>query len=253
MTHHCPITGRMFARLLATAVVSLAVTPAMAQVQLPLTDKYFPLDQTVQPGKAGRWSVQTRRDPALERGWFQPIRVELPGSAEVTFYSGNSEGVATLPAPASAALLVGRVYRLKVSNIADFPGLDLYPTVELLDRLHPPEGKASYYPIPLTITAEEIEAVLQGRLVTKIVYLEQPTSAYVGPSADRIRNLRVDPRVNALAAADQHGRPMAIVRVGGRIPTAQDEDSGFYGAGFPVKFPQTMPKKKPAARKPQAS
>lgn len=245
----CRISGRIFAGLLATALLSVAARPAAAQVQVPRSGKYFPLDQTVQPGKAGMWSVLTRRDPVLERGYFQPIRVEVPGTAKVTFYAGSPEEIASAPAPASAAFLVGRLYRLKISNIAEFPGLELFPTVELLDRLHPPAGKASNYPIPLTITEEEIESVLQGRLVTKVVYLEQPTTAYVGPSADRIRNLRADPHSNALAIADQHGRPMAIVRIGGRVPVTHGEDDAFYGSGAPVKFPADTPFK-PAAVKP---
>lgn len=206
-----------------------------AQVQAPFSGKYFPLDHTAPPGQAGLWSLQATRDAELKRGYFQPVRVELPTAGRVTFYAGSGEQTLSAPAPASAALLVGHLYRFKLSELEGYPGLVLYPTVELLDRLHPPAGKASLYPIPLTLTDEEILAVGEGRLVTKIVYIEQPHTAYVGATPDAVRNLRASARENMLAIADQHGRPVAILRVGGRVAAPHGEDRSFYGSGAPVK------------------
>lgn len=238
-------SGRLAASLL-TGMMAAGVFlsgSAQAQVQIPFTKKYFPLDHTVPPGKAGAWMLQTRPDLARDRGYFQPVRVELPEAAKVTFYAGSPDPALSLPSPASAALLVGRCYRLKISEITGFPGVELYPTIELLDRLHPPSGKGANYPIPVTLAAEEINAVLEGRLVTKVVYLEQPDSAYVGPAGEAVRNLRADPRQNALAIADQHGRPVAIIRIGGRVaaPQGRVEDPDFYGSGAPVRQIQVHP------------
>lgn len=239
-------TGRLLASVLTSMLVAGGVIAetAEAQVQVPFAKRYYPLDQTVPPGKAGHWSAH--RDPTLLRGYFQPVQVELPQAAKVTFFAGIPEQTVEQPSPASAALLVGPWYRLKVSDITGYPGVVLYPTVELLDRLHPPAGKAAHYPIPVTISDEEINAVLQGRLVTKFVYLEQPSTAYVGPSPEKVRNRIGNPRENAIAIADHHGRPMAIVRIGGRVaaPGGHGEDPGFYGVGAPVKKVPAPPPEK---------
>src|SRR4029077_13133437 len=132
---------------------------------------------------------------------------------EVAFYTGPECRATALAAPAVVGLRGGSTYRLKISNLADFPGVELYPTLELLDRLHPPRGREIDFAIPITLTAEEIESALDGRLVTKVIYLEQPDRAAPvrNATADRVRLVR--PKDNALAIADEAGRPMVIVRL----------------------------------------
>ena len=131
---------------------------------------------------------------------------------------------------------VSSIYRLRISDLADFPGVELYPTVELLDRLHPPRGREIEFAIPIALTAQEIGFALQGRLVTKVIYLEQPDRAAPVRNANAARTRVADPRDNALAAADEAGRPMVIVRLGGRLPDAAAPEPGFYGTGAPVQL-----------------
>jgi hypothetical protein len=204
-----------------------------ARAQSTATGRYFPLDQTTPPGVAGQWAgVQRGFVPAI-----QPVRVELEGQGgQVSFYSGPDGQATTLEAPAVAGLCIGQVYRLKISDLPDFPGVELYPTVELVDRLHPPRGREVEFAIPIIVTAEEIAAALDGRLVTKVIYLEQPGGEFrfAGPTANRIKRAR--PWDNALAVADEAGRPLAILRLGGRVPDAAVPEPGFFGSGAPVQF-----------------
>jgi hypothetical protein len=208
-----------------------AATPVFAQSTA--RGRYFPLNQTTPPGVAGQWStIQPGFAPV-----FQPVRIELGAQGgKVTFFAGRDNQTATLAAPANAGLRVGSIYRLKISDLADFPGVELYPTVEMLDRLHPPRGREIEFAIPIILTAEEIAWALEGRLVTKVVYLEQPDRAAPIYSATAARTRLAQPRDNALAIADEAGRPMAIVRVGGRLPDAAAPEPGFFGTGAPVQF-----------------
>ncbi len=168
---------------------------------------------------------------------MQPVRVDIAGQKGlVSFYTGFDATATALAAPATAALRVGSIYRLKISDLADFPGVELYPTVELIDRLHPPRGREIEFAVPITLTAEEISSALEGRLVTKVIYLEQPDRAAPVGNATAARTLAVQPRENALAVADEAGRPMVIVRLGGRLPDAGAMETGFYGNGAPVQF-----------------
>lgn len=231
---HRPLTRTT--RLLAGALC-FAATVAFAQN--PPTNRYYPLDQSSVPGVAGQWSTAGRKN--LRPGW-QIIRVDLPNDAgQVEFYSPTEAKPVTKAAPASAAVVVGGVYRFKISQLPDFPGVELYPTVELLDRLHPPRGRETEFPMPVEFTRDEIRLALEGRLITKVLYLEQPNRAAPARNAQADRTLIVGPTENALALADREGRPMAIVRLGGRVPFEGAADPGFYGNGAPIRFEEIAP------------
>lgn len=226
--HPTARTIRLAASLMAT-MIAASGTRAVSQ------DRYYLLNQTAPTGMAGSWAVATY--PGIGN-YFQPVRVDVPEAGQVTFFSTGGQATPAQPSPANAALQVGRVYRVKISDLPDFPGVEFYPTVELLDRLHPPPGKATRYPVPISFTLEELDQVAQGRLVTKIVYVEQPDRASPIDSTRQTLSQTLSPRDNALATADQLGRPIAIVRLGSRVPDLQQPDPSFFGSGAPVMVPQ---------------
>ncbi|MSR56595.1 MAG: hypothetical protein EXS05_02845 [Planctomycetaceae bacterium] len=193
------------------------------------------MDQTTAPGVAGQWSTAGRRNVCHK---LQPIRIELPDHAgAVSIYTDASGTEEVLGSPADAAIQVGAVYRLKLSDLPDFPGVELYPTIELLDRLHPPRGREAEFPVPVTFSEQEIRLAIDGRMITKVVYLEQPDRASPSRNTMADRTRIADPRENVLALADEAGRPIAIVRLGSRTPDPQQPDPGFFGMGAPVQLP----------------
>jgi len=202
---------------------------------------YQPLNQLTPPGTAGYWAGALGR--ASDR-FFQPIHVQLPSTGIVTFYDGTAQRPVSLSTPALAGVAVGRIYRLRISDMPEYPGIELYPSIEILDRLHPPPGKKYDFPVPVQLTAEEIDLALQGRLVTKVMYLEQPQLA--SPQPIEVRT--VPSHRNLLADADRLGRPMLIIRVGGRLPDPQGDDPGFFGTGARVSLPANQPAARPMSR-----
>ena len=86
---------------------------------------------------------------------------------------------------------VGYLFRVRVSDMPEFPGQSLYPSIEVIDRLHPPRGKVDKFPIPVELSADEIRLALSGRMITKVVYLEQPQLAI--PRRDRCRRQPYSP------------------------------------------------------------
>jgi hypothetical protein len=129
-------------------------------------------------------------------------------------------------------LRIGAVYRLTVTNIPNRPGLEIFPTVELIDRLYPPPGLALRYPIPIELTLEELELASRGAFVTRVIYIEDPYQAL--PVRYNRGNeqpwMEAPPAEDPLVTADRFGRPVAILRIGGRVPS----DSG---AGAPSSAP----------------
>jgi hypothetical protein len=208
--------------------------PATTYAQTKSRGRYFPLDQTAPPGTAAKWA-------GVQRGFcpvMQPVRVDLPEGGLVSFYSTPGGDHTPVAAGSIVGLQVGSIYRLKISDLPGTSGVELYPTIELIDRLHPPRGRELEFPIPIVLTAEEISLALEGRLITKVVYLEQPDRADPIRTTDAARSQFAHPRENVLALADEAGRPMAIVRLGGREPDAGAINSGFYGTGAPVQVLQ---------------
>jgi len=192
-----------------------------ASAQLPQRT-VFPLDHRAPAGKAAHWNVLAR--PSIF-GYPQPVRISVPGAARVTFFDGvHPEGV-TVDAPGQARLPVGFAYRVRISELAGHPGVELYPTIEVLDRLHPPAEQIDEYPIPVDLTEEEIEAVLSDRMVTKVVYLERQDLPRPPYRRAAVSLSEVAATANLLESAGSMGRPMAIVRFGGRTLTAEERSA----------------------------
>ncbi|WP_417848120.1 hypothetical protein [Thalassoglobus sp.] len=197
-------------------------------------DRHFPLNHRQPTGMAGRWSLLTHPQKA---GVLQPVEIQLPSAGHVTYFQGSPQNAVLTQSPSNVGMMVGHTYRVRISGMPEFPGAELYPTVEVLDRLHAPDGLAKSYPIPVEITADEIEIVLQDRMVTKVIYLEQPDLAAPFAQGERIRTEDLKVTENLLRAADERGRPMAILRIGGRIPDPNSPVDPFYSTS-PIAIPQ---------------
>ncbi|QDT96573.1 hypothetical protein [Gimesia aquarii] len=191
---------------------------------------YHPLNQNTPTGVASQWAALSGQ---VQPGYIQPMKVTLPTKGTVTFYPNGPKQTIQKASPASIGFSVGYVYRLKISDMPEFPGVELYPTIELIDRLHPPAGLAEQYPVPVSITQEDIALVLSNRMVTKVVYLERPQTA-VPKQYEKQPTHSISAQKNLIAEADLLGRPMLIMRIGGRLPLSHGEDPAFFGSGAPV-------------------
>jgi hypothetical protein len=184
-------------------------------------DRYFPLDHREPVGKNAHWNVLARPDIF---GYPQPVRISIPGAGRVTFFDGTSPAGVTVDAPGQANLLCGYAYRVRISDMPDFPGVELWPTIEVVDRLHPPSNLVDEYPIPIEITAEEIAAVAQDRMVTKVIYLERQDLPRPGNVLPEPEITDLLPNANLIEDATLRGRPVAILRLGGRTPAPNAPD-----------------------------
>lgn len=216
----------------ATAFLLLSAATAFAQNPM-----YFPYTHRHPTGVNGRVAVLTK--PAIIHA-IQPVRISLPSEARITFFCGSPQHQQVMSSPAQPGLVPGFVYRLRISDMPEHPGVEIYPTIELLDRLHPPQGLAQEFPIPIEITEEEIEIALQDRMVTKVVYLEQPDLAKPIEQVSGTLTEEVSPRADLLKVADMKGRPMAILRIGGRVPDPHSPADEFYSRS-PIYFLNSPP------------
>lgn len=198
----------------------------------PAGEYHQPFSQHTPPGQlAGLLNYNRQYDPY----WRQPLKVDVAGGGEVEVYQGTAS-INAGPSPAVVACGVGHLYRLKISNIPGSPGLEVFPTVELLDRLHPPTGREVEFAIPIVITEADLRRATAGNLVTRVIYLEQPQLAQQIDPLRREVPQSVLPTTNALQEADRLGRAMAIIRIGGRRLSPSSPPI-FFGTGGPVELP----------------
>jgi len=168
--------------------------------------------------------------PAL-RGYVQPVEILAPPGARVAVRQQGQFMTATA-GPLRMGMMIGPVYHLQVTNIPLQAGYEVYPTVELINCLYPPEGTKIRFPVPIQLTREELQMALAGQFVTRVIYLEDSENALGVKSDPDLQDYFETPRDDdPLQVADRLGRPMAILRMGSRVP---DFASGnVHGFGDP--------------------
>lgn len=179
------------------------------------------------------------------RDYFQPVEILAPAGAAVSVCAGGRFEPAE-KAPVLVGLLIGQVYWLKITGIPQSEGFEVFPTVEVINRLYPPPGLERHFPIPIQLTEEELKWALTGTFVTRVIYLEDPQQALPArdtPDVQRYYDVRSDE--DPLKAADRLGRPMAILRMGSRTPEF-DLATGQLAATSPPLIKLTRPAPIPA-------
>ena len=163
------------------------------------------------PGQAAHFFQQA--DPSLI-GKLQPVQLVAPADTTIEVGDAASSFGQAQASQMTVAMGIGYVYRFKLSSLPlpDTAGQTLYPSIEVIGKLSPPRGLANDFPIQVVVTREDIEIALAGRMVTRVIYLEDSRTemphlhtATRQPSMDVLRGQ--DP----LRAAQQLGRPMAIL------------------------------------------
>jgi hypothetical protein len=217
-----------FAPVSLVIAVSTAVTMALAVAAVHAEPTAHNLYRaSMPPGLVGRAKSMSSPD---RYGYVQSVEVRVPEQCLIAPAAGDS---ATPQAGSMrAGLMLGDVYRFKLTNIPQHETQELYPSIEVIDRLHPPAGEEDRFPVPVEITQEDIELALRGDMVVRVIYVEDPSRAFPESEGDRQRSFDVAAGEDPLRVADDEGRPIAILRLGSRVPLASDELDEFH-FGYP--------------------
>jgi uncharacterized repeat protein (TIGR01451 family) len=170
---------------------------------------------------------QLLRRPQMN-GYVQPYRFITPGQCEVSVWKNG--GFEKVDSGQPIALMIGRVYRLKLTNIDRHPGTIIYPSIELINRLYPPLGEADKHAVEILFDQSDLDQVVKGNVVTRVVYLENPELALPVTQKQGEQNwYDMAPGEDPLETSSQYGRPMVIVRVGSRVPDPSDGMAFHFG------------------------
>jgi hypothetical protein len=217
--------------ILILILITAAQTSAQEKVHLLHAGK-------MPPGAIG--AQQLARGGPLA-GYFQPIEIKAPKGAMVSL-AIDQQFSAPQRTPLTVAMLVAPVYRLRVTEIPNHIGEEVYPTVEVINRIYPPVGEEFRFPIPIELTQTELEMALAGKFITRVVYLEDPQQALPMARAPESEQsyFEVRPTDDPLEVADRLGRPVAIVRIGGRLPDTTGPDERFLYGSPPVLISNSL-------------
>jgi len=201
------------------------------------------------PGFVGQARLAGR---GFVSGYYQPVALTGPQGSRfaLTKDGGYDQGAELL----QVGLLVGSVYRFQVTRIPLMEGAELYPTLEVIDRTYPPPGLATRYPIVINLDQEDFEAALGGKLVTRVIYLEDPDTAVpMQQTPITNRPMEIAEHQDALEVADRLGRPVAIVRIGSVAPPRAPALMPRFFFGFPAWAPIQQPANRAPTDSPQAA
>jgi hypothetical protein len=132
-------------------------------------------------------------------------------------------------------------------------GVEVFPTIELIDRLYPPAGQECRFPIPIDITEDDLKLAASGKFVTRVIYVEDPQKAY--PAAENLQTqawFEASSGEDPLAVADGMGRPVAILRLGARQPIQghESDPAFFFGSPCFAALPSNLSPAQPAVEAP---
>jgi len=188
------------------------------------------------PGAIGNLRL-VRGGPLV--GYFQPVEIRAPEGARISLaeeagFCNVADGSVVV------GMQIGPVYRLRVSDFSP-QNVEVFPTVEIIDRLYPPAGLALRYPIPIELTRDELTMAADGMFVTRVIYVENPSQALPVDSSrdDQQQWVEAPHGGDPLAIADEMGRPVAILRIGGRVPS--NSSTTFDACPPPLQYYNANP------------
>ncbi len=110
------------------------------------------------------------------------------------------------------------IHRLKVSNLPNRPGFELHPTLEIGPTMPQTEKFLAHNTVPVQFTEEDLDHVMSGDFVTKVIYLPDPEFQQLSQSGvETLVSSRLDPGQDPIVEADRRGSILAIVRLGSKL------------------------------------
>lgn len=148
------------------------------------------------------------------------VRFVGPAGMKVSWYGMRADGMpgfgaSTIEAPGRYNFAQGAVYRLKLSEIPNRPGVELYPTLEVVPSNLRTDAFIAHSAVPVFFTEDDFEQVANGNYVVKVIYLPYPQYADIaitGP--DEVVSTRLEPGLDPIQEAMKRGSIMLVVRLG---------------------------------------
>jgi hypothetical protein len=148
------------------------------------------------------------------------IRFARPSGMKVAWLTQGPDGKASysgtvIEAPGRYNFLQAAIYRLKLSNIEGRPGMEVYPTLEVVPCNPKSEAFLAHSAVPIEFTNEDFQEVADGKYVVKVIYLPDPQfQELAAAGTEEIISTRLEPGADPLLEAQRRGSILLVVRMG---------------------------------------
>ena len=126
----------------------------------------------------GGWLARWRRLPSDGRWCGATSQIAFLGveGGEISWDISGQQMFDSTPLvmPGRQNFPQGAIYRLKLTNLPGRAGVELYPTLEVAPVTPRTDAYLAHAPIPVQFTDEDLDQVLSGNFVTKVIYLPDP-------------------------------------------------------------------------------
>lgn len=178
-------------------------------------------------------------------GHTQPVRIIAPDGSRVAIVADGGTTEAN-HSRVTVGVKAGLLYRFRVDFVDRDTPRTVYPSVEIVDRLYAPKGLENQFPVPVVISENDLAQASGGKMVTKVVYLERAESTVPRRPIETDQPwFDVTGAEDPLHVAQSLGRPLAILRIGSRVPTAGElAGPSAFDSSRPVVLPdpvETLP------------
>ncbi len=171
------------------------------------------------PSAAGPRVMASQAQLAAPAPWL-PVRWVLPEGSILTAPRDSRP----ISGEARLGLRPGYRYRFELEPSTPRGGDTLYPTLEVFGCVRmPPSLKLFDHPAAIVLSAEELKLASQGKLISKLLYLEDSERAPTEPNAGLLPpQTDIPPGSDILLTAKDMGRPVARLWLGSRKLTTED-------------------------------
>lgn len=167
-------------------------------------------------------------------------QVKFVGSAiegsMIGWQVGSAFAENQLVVPARYDFQQSAVYQLKLSDIPNWEGVDLYPTLEVRDAHPNTLAYLQHNAVPVEITEEDLEHVNKSNMVTKVIYLPDPEFQSRAIAVETLVSTRLDPGTDPVQQAERMGTLMLILRFGNKNLQPAGSMMGADGTISPVSY-----------------
>ncbi len=176
------------------------------------------------------------------------VQFVSPAGMKVAWYTPGA-GAPAGPSPTEIRVpgrynfVQGAIYRLKLSNIARLPGVDLYPTLQVYPTTPATATFLAHSSVPVVFTDEDFDQVASRNFVTKVIYLPAPPFQDIATvGIGEIVSTRLEPGADPIAEACRRGSILLVVRIGNidlEAPNTppMDAPAPHSGMGMPHGIP----------------
>jgi uncharacterized repeat protein (TIGR01451 family) len=153
---------------------------------------------------------------------FTFVKVLGPFGSTTTWYPATPAAISRVDG-LSIGLRPGYSYRFELGNVGLRRNAVIWPSIEVRGALvSRPSLNVAEHPIPIFLSEDDVERILEGRFLTKVYYLENPDQAVNGPQLGVPLEISAASEVEAIKQAQARGRIMIIVRAGERLWTPDE-------------------------------